>query len=79
MCEAIKQRAGDKGAVGIPFKANVGDVKEIQAMFAKVRTLPRRMPLFPLFSPLSLSVCRAVGRGGGRPRGYFGQQRRHHA
>ena len=26
-----------------------------------------------------LSVCRVVGRGGGRPRGHFGQQRRHHA
>ena len=57
MCEAIKQRAGDKGAVGIPFKANVGDVKEIQAMFAKVRTLPRRMHLVPLvLTSLSFSL-----------------------
>ena len=36
VCEEIKTRAGDKGAVGIPLKANVGDIKEIQAMFAKV-------------------------------------------
>ena len=34
VCEEIKVRGGDKGAVGIPLKANVGDIKEIQAMFA---------------------------------------------
>ena len=36
VCEEIKVRGGEKGAVGIPLKANVGDIKEIQAMFAKV-------------------------------------------
>eukprot|EP01041_Mallomonas_annulata_P006503 gene6503-13132_t len=36
VCNEIKERAGDKGAVGIPMKANIGSLEEIQAMFAKV-------------------------------------------
>lgn len=36
VCEEIKVRAGDKGAVGIPFKADVSSSAEIQAMFEKV-------------------------------------------
>ena len=36
VCNEIQQRAGDKGALGIPIKANIGNLAEIQAMFAKV-------------------------------------------
>jgi hypothetical protein len=36
VCEEIKLRAGDKGAVGIPFKADVSSSAEIQAMFEKI-------------------------------------------
>lgn len=36
VCEEIKARAGDKGAMGIPMKANIGSVEEVQAMFGKI-------------------------------------------
>ena len=36
VCEEIKTRAGDKGAMGIPMKANIGSAEEVQAMFAKI-------------------------------------------
>lgn len=36
VCEEIKLRSGDKGAVGVPFKADVSNSVEIQAMFEKI-------------------------------------------
>mmetsp|Transcript_21809 Transcript_21809/g.30012 ORF Transcript_21809/g.30012 Transcript_21809/m.30012 type:complete len:300 (-) Transcript_21809:67-966(-) len=36
VCEEIKTRAGEKGALGVPMKANCGSVEEVQAMFAKI-------------------------------------------
>eukprot|EP00596_Hydrurales_sp_CCMP1899_P002354 CAMPEP_0119033668 /NCGR_PEP_ID=MMETSP1177-20130426/722_1 /TAXON_ID=2985 /ORGANISM="Ochromonas sp, Strain CCMP1899" /LENGTH=266 /DNA_ID=CAMNT_0006990589 /DNA_START=129 /DNA_END=929 /DNA_ORIENTATION=+ len=36
VCEEIKVRSGEKGAVGIPFKCNVGDNVAIQAMFQQI-------------------------------------------
>jgi NADP-dependent 3-hydroxy acid dehydrogenase YdfG len=36
VCEEIKVRAGEKGAVGIAIKANCGNIEEVQALFAKV-------------------------------------------
>ena len=38
VCEEIKTRAGHLGAVGIPMKANCGDVTEIKEMFAKINS-----------------------------------------
>ena len=36
VCEEIKLRCGDSGAVGVPFKADVSNSVEIQAMFEKI-------------------------------------------
>lgn len=36
VCEEIKALGGEIGAIGIPIKANIGSVEEIQQMFAKV-------------------------------------------
>eukprot|EP01036_Dinobryon_divergens_P034072 gene34072-44023_t len=32
VCEEIKTRAGEKGAIGIPMKANCGNIEEVQAI-----------------------------------------------
>lgn len=34
--EEIKVRGGDKGGLGVPMKANCGNVEEVQAMFNKI-------------------------------------------
>lgn len=36
VCNEIQTRAGEKGAVGIPMKANCANIEEVQAMFAKI-------------------------------------------
>jgi 3-oxoacyl-[acyl-carrier protein] reductase len=36
VCEEIKTRAGDKGAVGIPMKANIGSYEELAKMFDQI-------------------------------------------
>ena len=36
VCEEIKTRAGEKGALGVAIKANCGSIEEVQAMFSKI-------------------------------------------
>ena len=36
VCNEIQTRAGDKGAIGIPMKGNIGDLESIRSMFAKI-------------------------------------------
>lgn len=36
VCEEIKLKGGEKGALGVAIKANCGSVEEVQAMFTKI-------------------------------------------
>lgn len=38
VCNEIQSRGGEKGAIGIPIKANCASVQEVQAMFAKINS-----------------------------------------
>ena len=53
VCDEIVARGGDKGAMAVPMKANIGSPEEVQAMIAKAceevgpveaaRRLPRHL------------------------------------
>jgi 3-oxoacyl-[acyl-carrier protein] reductase len=36
VCNEIKEKFGEKGAIGIPMKGNIGSSQEVAEMFAKI-------------------------------------------